>query len=398
MVVKNIFYSLIIKVTDIALPVILLPILLNRIGPEVIGSIGYFTALTLFFIPFIQYGMSQNGIVLYLQSLEDGNSEQLLSTYFTYSITVAMLVSVIVAFICYYSNHNFLLGFFTCIYVVLNGLAPNWYFQAKSNLKVITVLNSAIKIIVFVCVFYFVYEKNDAVMYPALLLIGALVLYFFQMSVIFKNEKLSFATADDVKCYLHKHFPLFKIQFVPNFYNNFSIYYLSFWCDQVTYGYFITAQRISEVFSNINLIAINSYLPKINSSFSSIKDLYRFINFSSILLIVFIVVGYLIPIDTYGQMYPVFVIFSMMCPAIIIHNYMNYYGLAGLSYFKKYEYMSTVTVFFSIIGFLACLYFIKIHGLIASIFIVMFTRLLIYISFNYRYSNVSKIFNKAYFS
>lgn len=271
--VKNFLSLTSIELLNKLLPFLILPYLIRILGIEKFG-------LLMFALSLVQYfkSVSDYGFDLYSTrevSLNSNNSSKL-SEIFSTTITIKLVMSFllllvfifIIEYFSIFKNDNFI---YYATYGMIFGYAilPTWMFQGMEKMKYLTYVILISRLLFIAFLLLFVKSEVDFYLVPlfeslSIVFSGVLAFYIalkkFNLHIRLPSKRLIILQIQD-------GWNIFVLDFVPNLYNNFTIFLLGVMTNNTIVGYYSIVYKISA--SGVLLINIirNVTYPYLNKNF-----------------------------------------------------------------------------------------------------------------------------------
>lgn len=179
---ENFFYQSLYQITLIILPIITIPIISHALGVDGIGTYNYIMSIVSYFILFAGLGLANYGIreIASVRDSQEERSRKFWNLELFNLIVVFVIISVYLLFLISISNKSYFL--IAGISVIATLFDISWFYYGIQDFKYITVTNTIIKIISFICIIIFIKDTSD------------LLLYFFiqSISILVSNVSLWF--------------------------------------------------------------------------------------------------------------------------------------------------------------------------------------------------------------
>ena len=200
---KNILYNSIRVGSNLVFPLITFPYVTRIMGPDTLGLFNYITSIVAYFTLFANLGFPLYGTREIAQAKDDNNKLQDI----TNAIFSANLVSCVVVYISFFITSLFLyedeVGFWLYLIIglsiLLSCISLDWFFQGIEDFKYITIRSIIIKLISVVCLFIFVKNKDDIIIYAILTVLGTCGNNLLNLIILNKYVKLRFTFRDSIK-------------------------------------------------------------------------------------------------------------------------------------------------------------------------------------------------------
>lgn len=384
-VISNFFSLFVVRGIDLILPLILLPFLINRLGVGNYGLVAMSMSLSLYLGSIIQYGFSLTAtrdIALNANDKEQLNKK--FSLYFTSNILLGLIVATVflssISFFDQLNAHKFLyIGSF--LYILFYSIFPFWFFQGLEKFKFIAIATITIKIAYLILVLSMVKRSSDYQLVPYLNFISAFFVFIFALTYIFFYERIKFIfpTIRDLKENYILGFSAFVMQFLPNLYNNLTVFILGISTNPVLAGIFSAASVLVEGANSIIRIASNVIYPYLIKN----KEKFKFI---AVGMIGIVALGVIL----FNLILPYAAIFLFKSHTIEIIKYAAFLSISsiflaiyiflGTNYhliYHKEKRLSKIVFIVSVLCGLLSFLLIPKYEIIAATFIIILARLLL---------------------
>jgi len=277
MLKKNIFFNLILTISQILFPLITFPYASRILGPSGIGSIVFVDSITQIFLLFSALGIPIYGVREISKLKHDKLAiSNLLSELLTIHMCCTGLFILfylgLALFIPQLSAH-FLLVLIGVAILIFNVFSLEWFFQGIENFSYITKRTLIVRIVFIILLFCFVSKKTDTVVYYSLMAGSS-----FLNAIINFNYSRRYVNGLRVSLNLKKHLKPLLIILCSNIV--ISVYLLmdntivGFLKGEVAVGYYSTAVK----FAKVALTIITSFgivlIPQISKA-HTVKDYDR---------------------------------------------------------------------------------------------------------------------------
>lgn len=174
-VIQNFLYNIIYQLLVLVIPLLSIPYISRVLGPELVGEYAYSFATTQYFILLGMLGIGIYGSRTIAQYREN---QQLLPRKFM-EIYIVQATFTLLATLLYFlffvlgnDNPIYLAQF---LFVVANIFDVSWFFMGLEDFKKIVVRNLIVKFSGLICIFLFVKDTNDLIIYAYILSISNLL-------------------------------------------------------------------------------------------------------------------------------------------------------------------------------------------------------------------------------
>jgi len=244
---KNAIFKAILNISNIILPIIVMPFVLTAINPELNGYISVGENYTAIFMIFASFGIYQYGLREVSRVRDDTKKlRQTITSLFVITTVTTTIVSVLYALFLIIFHRNDAL-FYTCMVmglnIVFNMFNVEWINEALENYDFIAIKTMIVKIIYNILTICFVRTQEDFLFY--IYLTCGINFINNISSFIYIKKKIQFDFSD---LQFKKHLkPMFSVVILAN------TYILYTWLDKnmidsnigsTNAGYYAVAQKI----------------------------------------------------------------------------------------------------------------------------------------------------------
>jgi|GEM_PF-40721 len=175
---KNYFYNLTYTLLNSLLPLLTAPYLSRIIGVKGIGTYAYYYSIAHIFFLFAKLGMTNYGTrkIAKARALDDKEDlSYTFSSLYYQQLLTTILASVI--YFCYFlifednvSNRLYSVIFGTILFAAFFDI--DWLYSGLENFKSLSLKNIFVKCFTVICIFIFVRDEHDLIVYIALMCAG----------------------------------------------------------------------------------------------------------------------------------------------------------------------------------------------------------------------------------
>ncbi|MEW5951755.1 MAG: flippase [Elusimicrobiota bacterium] len=405
------FVSLsVLQAANYIFPLITFPYLVRVLGVEKFGLISFAQAFIQYFIIITDYGFNLSAtreISIHRDNKEKVNeifSSVMIIKSGLFIISFIIMSGIVFGFekfrkewVLYYLTFGMVLG---------QVLFPVWFFQGMEQMKWITYLNIASRIIFTIAIFVFIKKEADYILFPIFLSLGYLTSSVVSFLIIKNKFMVSFFICPIENLFKHsKHgWDIFISTSLTTLYTSSSVFILGIFTDNKTVGYFSSADKIIQAIKGLIGSFTQSMYPyfskKINNSFengifflkkiSKLAGLLTF--FISLLTFIFsdVIVEILLG-SKYQNSKILLKIMSFLPFVITMSNIYGIQGLLSLGENKKFKYVILIG---AIISLILSFIFVPLYGNMASSFIMLIVEIIVTLLMYLSYKNsVKRILN-----
>jgi O-antigen/teichoic acid export membrane protein len=196
-IIKNISSLFSIKIAGYLVPLITLPYLVRVLEPVGYGELGFCLAIVQYFIIFVNYGFDLSATQKVAQNFNDKNA---ISLIFWNVLSARILMAILgFAILCFLSVFNETINEFfpilICAYLAVLGAAlfPQWLFQGKERLGVISTLRIITQLISLPLIFIFIKKPSDVWIAALISSLPSIWIVFFSTYLITKRQWISWS-------------------------------------------------------------------------------------------------------------------------------------------------------------------------------------------------------------
>lgn len=232
------------------LPLLTLPYLVRILGAEKFGLLAFATAIIGYFIVLTDYGF--NFTATREVSLHRDNNEKLneifssvmIIKFLLFVVSLCILSLLILCFNKF--NADPWLYYLTFGTVLGQILFPVWFFQGIEQMRYITIVNIASKVLFTIAIFLMVKHSSDYLLVPLLTSLGAIFAGFYSLILIRKNFNIrfKFQKMNVILSYLKGGSNLFLTSALGNLLTSSGTVILSVVSTNTVVGYYSAAEKL----------------------------------------------------------------------------------------------------------------------------------------------------------
>ena len=164
---KNLFFQYVYQVLILVIPLILAPYLSRTLKETALGVFSYANSIASYFVALAMLGIARHGQRIIS---ENSNNELQLRKSFWSLFAVHCIVSIIslivyVLVVLLFIKSDRLVFIIETFYVASALFDITWLFYGLENFKSVVIKNAIVKIVECICIFLFVKEPNDLMIY-----------------------------------------------------------------------------------------------------------------------------------------------------------------------------------------------------------------------------------------
>lgn len=390
---RNFLYNILLNISKVIFPLITAPYVSRVLEPDGMGIYnfsntyaGYFALVALLGIP--TYGVRE---VAKLNGDKYALS-RLISELMSIATIVTFTVSIIYLFTIYLIgqlSENYIIFLLAGFAIYLAPFNVNWYYQGVEEFGYITFRTFVIRCISLICLFLFVRQKDDLIIYVVLNVLGIALADIWNFVKMWKSGIRPYFTWKRLRQHLNPLLVLFASSIAISIYTVLDTIMLGFIKDYVEVGYYSNAMHMSKVIlyavTSLSIVAVPrvSYYTK-QRDYVNVENLMNK-SFSIVSFLVFpVAIGMaclssvFVPLF-FGQQFEGAVvpleILSMLIVAIGLNNLTGVQILIGMGYDKLFLYsvlIGTLSNFF-----MNC-FLIPLYGAVGASIASVFAETLIF--------------------
>lgn len=373
-ILSNIFYLFLIQLISYALPFLTLPYVTRVVGAEMFGIIAFSSAFILYFNFIVDFGFNYTAV---REIAKNKNDITKVSKIFC-NIMTARLFLLIIAFVLIFLltnifdifNEHKSIIYFSSLSIVGIYFLPEWFFQGIEKMKYIAIFSFLSKLIFTILVFLFINQKEDYILYPLFQSIGSFFSGLLSIYFILKKYKLKIIIPPTLAIFntLKQSFNMFISVFLPNFYNNISIIFLTNFSGNSNAGIFEAGNRFIVLSHQLSTVLNRAFYP----------FLARKIDKHNIFVIFNLIFSIFLSLTLFfsAELIVKYFLTSEFKDSALVIKYMSItpllfflnttYGTGYLSLINKEKELRNIVAGCSIIGFFLSLILIKNYGFIGA--------------------------------
>lgn len=246
---ENFIYTICYEILVIILPILTSPYVSRVLGAESIGIYSYTFSISNYFVMFSMLGLVNYGNRVIAQNRDDRLK---LSEKFWNLYTIHALVSVLVL-VCYVAYY-FMTENAERIYILVQGLYIvatffniDWFFFGIEEFKITVTRNFVVKIVTASCIFIFVKEREDLLLYILILALGNLGGNLSVWGYLKKYILVVKPSVKEMRVHIKPLFVLFIPTISISIYKVMDKIMLGYMCDKVQVGFYENSEKMISI-------------------------------------------------------------------------------------------------------------------------------------------------------
>ncbi|HIF9306003.1 TPA: flippase [Photobacterium damselae] len=391
--IKNIASLFSIKASGLIIPLITVPYLVRTLGVEGYGYLGFSLAIIQYSILFVNYGfdLSATSSIAKLK-----NDKKAISKIFWSVITIRILASFLsLILILIISLHipslyeviPIILSSF--IMVIGTALFPQWLFQGKEQLGLISTARSVLQVLTIPLLFYFVNGHNDIWIAAIINGFPFLGIAIISMFIISSRNWISWVkpSLEDIKKEYKDGWHIFISTAAINLYTSSVTVILGFLSGPVSVGYFVAADKLIKATLGVYGPVSNAFYPRINAAISvskeNAKKLIIQLSKIQIILALFLSIGVYFFSDLvvqmlYGDEFKTTIsLLKILCWLPIVICFSNILGIQIMIPFGYKKQFSKVLISSGVLSLLLLIPLVLLYGEFGAAYSVVITECIV---------------------
>lgn len=268
---RNVAYSSILTVGSHVCALLTYPYVSRTLGVAGVGIYDFVDSIINYFILFSMLGISACGIrEIAANKTENKKLSQVFSSILSFHLLTTMIAIAILAVAMFTIEELFQYRSLLCIGIcklLFNALMVEWFFTGMENFAYIAKRNLSIKVFYVICVFLFIKDKDDYVLYYILttstVVINALV------NIIYCRRFVKFSIKQfTLKPYYKTIVSIGIYMIVTSLYTSLNIAWLGIACNTIQVGYYSTSTRLYTIIIALFTAFTNVMFPRMSSLLS----------------------------------------------------------------------------------------------------------------------------------
>lgn len=254
---KNVFYNVLLAITQVLFPLITFPYLARTLGPEHLGVLNFAESFARYFVLLAALGIPIYGVREIAKVARDSSqlTKNFTEIFLINGIATLLLSLIFLAFIFVLPQlaAEKTLFYWALGYFVLQVFQLEWFFSGMNEFKFIAIRSLIIRLCFIAAVFLLIRGTNDYVNYFRMQVGLAVVLALFNGKRLV--ELLNFKDITYVSLELKKHIKPMALLFLTIF--TISVYFsldtilLGFLADNESVGYYSSALKLNRLFIGV---------------------------------------------------------------------------------------------------------------------------------------------------
>lgn len=266
-IVSNFFYLSVLQVANYVLPFVIIPHLIQVLGFDKIGVIYMAQALMTYLTMLTDYGFNLTATKFISTNRESKVKvnyifNAVISTkLFLIGLAFIILLILIAVVPMFHKDASLFLMSFAI--VLGNTLFPVWFFQGIEEMKYISIINFASRVLFTAGIFIFIRQKDDYTKVNLLQGIGSIISSFFAFYIIARKYTVkSRFRARYIRTQISEGWHIFVSNLAISIYMYSNIFLLGIFADKTTLGLFGVADKCIQGMRQLLVVFYQVIYPK----------------------------------------------------------------------------------------------------------------------------------------
>lgn len=248
---KNFIYSIILRVANIAFPLVTFPYVTRVLGADGIGKVNFASSIVMYFVLFANLGIPLYGI----REIAKVRDKEEMNKVF-WELFILNGITVIICCVVFLSSFLFVdkiqaetpLFLISGLMLIMSMFSLEWFYSGVEDYKYITIRNLMVKVISTICLFLLIKNKDDYIIYGGIGVISSCGNNIFNVIYLKKYISLSLKNIKlNIKSHLKPIFYIFMMLISVSLYYNINPIIIGFLSTNENVGYFTTYMRILSI-------------------------------------------------------------------------------------------------------------------------------------------------------
>lgn len=242
---KNFMYNSIYQIMIMFIPLITTPYISRVLGASGVGSYSYAYSIANYYVLFIMLGLNNYGNRS-IAKVRDNKIELEKTFWSIYSMqfVLGVIFNIIYLLYCFTFSSNFNVSLAVSFYVISACFDVNWFFFGLEKFKLTVIRNTIIKILTTICIFIFVKESTDILIYCLIMTIGLLISQLALWPYILRNINFYKPTIKEITVHIKPNLFLFLTVIAVSLFKIMDKVMLGIMTTTTEVGYYESAEKI----------------------------------------------------------------------------------------------------------------------------------------------------------
>ncbi len=264
---KNFGYNLILTFCNYLFPLITYPYISRVLGVDMIGTCNFVDGIINYYILFSMLGIGSYGVREIARCKDDVKQRnEIFSNLVSLNLLFVILGVTILILSIYsipklFAYKQFL--WIGLIKLVFNTFVIEWFFQGLQQFKYITIRSVLVRFVYVVCIFLFIHNESDAIIYYLLssfiIVINAIINWNYSRKfVTFYWRNINW------RCVIYPVIVFGTYRILTSMYTSFNVVFLGFTSGTVEVGFYTTATKLYAIIMGVFSAFTTTMIPKVS--------------------------------------------------------------------------------------------------------------------------------------
>lgn len=279
---KNFLYNLIYQLFVFIIPLVTTPYISRVLGVNNIGIYSYTYSITYYFMLAIMLGINNYGAreIAKVQKYKEKRSKRFISIYGLQLFNSILIIILFLMFIIFSEYDYKTIMNIQFIYLVSTMFDINWFYFGMEKFKITISRNIIIKLLSLICIFMFVKNENDLIVYTYILAISSLISQLYLWLFIKKDVTFTKVSIKEIFANLKPCLILFIPVIAYSIYRVMDKTMIGYFSSVEQLGNYESAEKIINIPMSIIMALGTVMIPHMskfsdNQIHSKIKDTYK---------------------------------------------------------------------------------------------------------------------------
>jgi PST family polysaccharide transporter len=271
---RNLFSLGLLQMANYILPLMTLPYLVRVLHAERYGLVVFAQAFVQYFGIIVDYGFGAHAPKAISIVQEDKKEVSKIFNAVIYTklallcVSFVIMAGIVFSFARFRPEWPLYLASFAII--VSQAISPIWFFQGIEEMRYITILNLAARLIFTLAIFVFVHKEADYLLVPWLTALGGFAAAYAGLHIAWHKFGIRLSKVDIVQCWSHTRQAgiLFASNVSVSLFNNFNTVIVGLLAGNKAVALYAAGEKIYKALVNMigfSTTALYPYLAKANS-------------------------------------------------------------------------------------------------------------------------------------
>jgi len=397
---KNVFYNVLLAVSQVLFPMLTFPYLARVLGPSHVGLLNFAESFARYFVLVAAVGIPIYGVreVAKLQKNKQALSNLFVEIFLINLITTLLLSIIFLITIISVNklNSEGILFYWSLLFFFLQVFLLEWFFTGLNQFKFVALRFFFIRLLFIIGVFTLIKSSTDYLLYMSMQVLLNLLLGIINIYYVLKLVDINKITFTGLN--LKKHFKplllLFLTIFFISIYLQLDTVILGFLTDNESVGYYASALKLNKILIAVFAAISAAMFPKMMNLLQEnkveafnkmIQDCFYVIISVSIptALLVFLCAPEIVQILFGSNFERAIIPLQITAPIIVIVSLSTIFGFQILSALSKDRSILKSAIFGTLISIIFTVLFVQQYKEIGEAIAILITELVVCSSFIY---------------